>query len=101
MCITFWFAVVCFVKAEIINKFVEKNRNKNMDRNCAPIAMFVYNRLDNVMKTIECLTKNTLADDTELYVFSDGGKDEASWQQVNAVRNFFRTGSFNLKRLRL
>lgn len=72
-----------------------------MDRNCAPIAMFVYNRLDNVMKTIECLTKNTLADDTELYVFSDGGKDEASWQQVYAVRNFFRTGSFNLKKVTL
>lgn len=52
----------------------------------APVALFVYNRTDNMMKTLECLVRNTLASETELYVFSDGGKDQKSWQQVNQVR---------------
>lgn len=54
----------------------------------SPIAMFVYNRLDNVRQTIDCLLKNTFAPQTELYVFSDGGKDEQSWKEVDAVRGF-------------
>ncbi len=52
----------------------------------APVALFVYNRADNMMKTLECLVKNTLAAETDLYVFSDGGKDTKSWRQVQDVR---------------
>ena len=55
----------------------------------APVAMFVYNRLDNTRKTVECLLSNTLARDTDVYVFSDGGKDAASWAQVDEVRAYF------------
>ena len=54
----------------------------------APVALFVYNRLDNTQKTVEHLLANTLATDTELYVFSDGGKDPVSWQKVNEVRHY-------------
>ena len=54
----------------------------------APVALFVYNRVDNTRKTVEHLLANTLAKDTELYVFSDGGKDSASWQKVNEVRHY-------------
>jgi len=54
----------------------------------APVAMFVYNRVDNTSKTIEHLLRNTLAPDTDLYVFSDGGKDEKSWKLVNEVRTY-------------
>ncbi len=54
----------------------------------APVAMFVYNRVDNTRKTIEHLLDNTLAKDTELYVFSDGGKNEQSWKMVNEVRAY-------------
>ena len=54
----------------------------------APVALFVYNRADNTRKTVEHLLANTLAKDTELYVFSDGGKDEASWKKVNEVRQY-------------
>ena len=52
----------------------------------APVALFVYNRADNTQKTLQHLLANTLAKDTDLYVFSDGGKDPKSWQQVNEVR---------------
>lgn len=52
----------------------------------APVILFVYNRADNTAKTIEHLQRNHLSQDTELYVFSDGGRDDASWQAVNEVR---------------
>jgi len=68
-----------------------------MNNNCAPVAMFVYNRLDNVKKTIGCLTQNTLAASTDLVVFSDGGKDERSWSEVRAVRSFFRENTLPMR----
>lgn len=52
----------------------------------APVALFVYNRADNTRRTLEALSRNTLASETQVYVFSDGGKDDASWKQVNEVR---------------
>lgn len=60
-----------------------------------PVAMFVYNRLDNTQKTIEHLLANTLASQTDVFVFSDGGKtlpngtpDNGSWNAVNSVRSY-------------
>ena len=52
----------------------------------APVALFVYNRADNTRRTLQALLANTLAPQTELYVFSDGGRDEASWAAVREVR---------------
>lgn len=57
----------------------------------SPIAMFVYNRLDNTQATIEHLKANSLASESTLYVFSDGGKDEASWKKVQEIRNYLHT----------
>jgi len=54
----------------------------------APVAMFVYNRADNTKKTIEHLLANDMAKETDLYVFSDGGKDNKSWSAVNEVRAY-------------
>lgn len=52
----------------------------------APVALFVYNRADNTRKTLRALMANTLAPQADLYVFSDGGRDEASWVAVKEVR---------------
>ena len=57
-----------------------------MNSKFSPVALFVYNRADNTQKTLRALMANTLAPETELYVFSDGGKDEASWAAVREVR---------------
>ncbi len=57
----------------------------------APVAMFVYNRLDNTRQTVEHLKRNHLASETPLYVFSDGGKDEKSWAKVNELRQYLHT----------
>lgn len=56
----------------------------------APVALFVYNRLDTVRRTIAHLRQNHHAGETELFIFSDGGKDEKSWKQVNQLRDEIR-----------
>ncbi|MCR4995506.1 MAG: glycosyltransferase [Bacteroidales bacterium] len=61
-------------------------KNAAPEPSLAPVAMFVYNRADNTRRTLEALLSNTLAPQTELYVFSDGGKDETSWAAVKEVR---------------
>ena len=56
----------------------------------SPVALFVYNRADNTRHTLEALMANTLAPQTEVYVFSDGGRDDASWALVGEVRRLLR-----------
>jgi hypothetical protein len=52
----------------------------------SPIALFVYNRLDHTRQTIEALQKNIFADQSQLFIFSDGPKTEAQVGNVKAVR---------------
>lgn len=56
----------------------------------APVVLFVYNRLDHTTNVIDSLRKNLLADQTDLYVFSDAAKSEKALEQVNAVREYIR-----------
>ena len=62
--------------------------HKNFTRNLAPIVMFTYNRLEHTQKTIAALKENIYAEDSELYVFSDGEKNEAVKESVDKVRAF-------------
>ncbi|MVN20004.1 glycosyltransferase [Mucilaginibacter arboris] len=52
----------------------------------APIALFVYNRPDHTRRTINHLQKNLLAEDSRLFIFSDGAKTAADQAKVNEVR---------------
>lgn len=54
----------------------------------APIVLFVYNRLWHTKKTIEALQENTLARDSELYIYSDSSKTHNDKQAVSEVREF-------------
>lgn len=54
----------------------------------APIVLFVYNRLEHTQKVIETLSKNELAKESELYIFSDAAKNDAGLEKVNTVRAF-------------
>ena len=56
----------------------------------APVVLFVYNRLDHTKNLIESLKKNVLADQTELYIFSDAAKNESSAEAVHAVREYIK-----------
>lgn len=54
----------------------------------APIVLFVYNRLDHTEQTIEALQKNDLAEESELYIYSDEAKNEEAQQKVDEVRKY-------------
>lgn len=52
----------------------------------APIALFVYNRPDHTRRTINHLQKNFLAEDSRLFIFSDGAKTTVDQLKVTEVR---------------
>lgn len=56
----------------------------------APIALFVYNRADHAQRTISALQQNTLAADSELFVYSDAPRDRDAVSMVIEVRNLIR-----------
>ena len=52
----------------------------------APIILFVYNRPWHTKQTVEALIKNELASESELYIFADGPKEDASKRQKNSIK---------------
>lgn len=56
----------------------------------APIALSTYTRLSHLKKTVAALQKNTLAPQSELFIFSDGPKN-GDESKVSDVRNYLRT----------
>lgn len=59
-------------------------------RNLAPIGVSTYSRINHLKQTIEALQKNTLAKESELYIFSDApqpGDEEI----VAMVRQYIHT----------
>lgn len=59
--------------------------------NRAPILLFTYNRLTHTRRCIEALSKNPLAPESELFIYSDGAKDASLQEAVNEVRSYIRT----------
>jgi len=57
----------------------------------SPIALFVYNRPQHTSRTIAALAKNSLAKESELFIFSDGPKNDADKKDVEKVRELFRS----------
>lgn len=56
----------------------------------APIALFVYNRPEHTRRTVEALRANELAQQTHLFVFADGAKNESAVAAVQSVREYVR-----------
>ena len=56
----------------------------------APVALFVYGRADHTRKTLDALRDNTQARLSDLFIYSDGAKNEAARQNVAAVRDLIR-----------
>lgn len=58
----------------------------------APVIVFAYNRADHLQKTLTALGNNTLARETEIFVFIDGPKTEkgklATQQVIDCVKQF-------------
>lgn len=58
--------------------------------NLAPIVAFVYARPEHTKKMLESLEKNKLANESELYIFSDNAKKEKDKINVENVREIIR-----------
>jgi len=59
-------------------------------QNLAPIALFVYNRPEHTRRTLNYLQKNLLADESRLFIFSDGPKTETDKAKVEQVRQLVK-----------
>jgi hypothetical protein len=57
----------------------------------APLALFVYNRVDHTQRTVEALAKNHLASESDLTIFSDAAKKSSDVDSVQAVRAYIKT----------
>ncbi len=57
----------------------------------APIVLFVYDRPEHTRKTVEALKNNSLASESELFIFSDASKNEESLENVKKVREYIKT----------
>jgi len=63
----------------------------------APIILFVYNRPWHTRQTLEALAKNDLATESELFIYADGPKEDATEEELNkilAVRQLIREKSW-------
>ncbi|GAA0213597.1 glycosyltransferase [Methylophaga marina] len=56
----------------------------------APIILFVYNRPIHTKHTVQALQKNTLASQSEIFIYSDGAKNDNQRELVNAVRKYLK-----------
>ena len=56
----------------------------------SPVLVFCYKRLDSLQKTIDSLKSNHLSEETELFIFSDGNKNDLDKSSVEEVRKFIR-----------
>jgi hypothetical protein len=59
-------------------------------QNLAPIALFVYNRPGHTRRTLAYLQKNLLAEESRLFIFSDGAKNAADNEKVDEVRSLLK-----------
>ena len=67
------------------------NENKRYKMKYAPIALFTYNRPDKTKTVIESLLQNAEAKDSEVYIFSDGAKNEKAVEGVKANREYLHS----------
>ena len=54
----------------------------------APLILFVYNRLEHTVKTIEALKKNSLSSESDLFIFSDAERESEDKYNVEQVRKY-------------
>lgn len=57
----------------------------------APVLLFTYNRPSHTRQTLEALMNNKLCSETELYIFSDGYKNNSDKNDVKEVRRIIHS----------
>jgi hypothetical protein len=61
---------------------------RKINKMLAPIVLFTYRRTGTLVQTIHALRQNELAEQSDLFVFSDGGKNASEWETVNFIRDY-------------
>ena len=56
----------------------------------APILLFTYNRPAHTRRALASLQDNTLAGESELFIYSDAPRNEADRDAVDEVRRIIR-----------
>jgi GT2 family glycosyltransferase len=59
--------------------------------NLSPIVLFTYNRPHHTRQTIEALQKNHLAQQSQLFIYSDAPKNQTAEQKVKEIRQYLKT----------
>ena len=62
-----------------------------MVKEFSPIILFTYNRLSHTQKTVLSILKNLEAQNSDLYIFSDGPKNSKDYKIVQNVRNYLKS----------
>jgi len=75
-----------FKKNIVAIETIEPNHMK-----VSPILLFTYKRLDTLIRTVAALKENTLAKDSDLYIFSDGPKNKNDTKKVREIRQFLKS----------
>jgi len=57
----------------------------------SPIALFVYNRPGHTQQTLDALSANFFANESELFIYSDAPKNQEAVESVQAVRSLLKT----------
>ena len=53
----------------------------------APIVLFIYNRPEHARQTLEALSLNTLGDESDLFIYADGPKENATPEALERIRH--------------
>jgi len=61
-----------------------------MNKELAPICLFVYNRIDETMQTIDGLKANYLSAESDLIIYSDGFKNSTDKESVINIRSYLK-----------
>lgn len=62
-----------------------------MIQDTAPVLLFCYKRCRHLLQSVSALQKNLLAEQSELYIFSDGAKNTFDEPAVSEVRSYLKT----------
>lgn len=52
----------------------------------SPIILFIYNRPSHTFQTLTALENNTIANDSDLFIYADGPKENATPEQLEKIR---------------
>lgn len=83
------YSFLCNCRRKTMNNCSEKQDIKITE--LAPVVLFCYTRLEYLEKTVDALKNNAGAVETQLFIYSDAGKDAESCKKVEIVRQYIRT----------